>query len=69
MHRVRFAILSDAFHMAREHRQNASQYLYLDLFTTKFVAIFLTLTQKSYLSDFKHRKSQTLRTAGRQMTN
>ena len=50
--------------MAREHRQNAIQYLYLHLLTTKFVAILLTLTQKmSYLSDFKRTKSKTPRTA------
>ena len=41
----KFALLSDAIHMAREHRQNAIQYLCLHLFTTKFVAILLTLTQ------------------------
>ena len=40
----------DAIHMAREHRQNAIQYLYLHLFTTKFVAVLLTLTQKSHIS-------------------
>ena len=54
MHRVsgawKFALLSDAIHMAREHRQNAIQYLYLHLFTTKFVAILLTLTQKWHIS-------------------
>ena len=36
--------------MAREHRQNAIQYLYLHLFTKKFVAILLTLTQKCHIS-------------------
>ena len=36
--------------MAREHRQNAIQYLYLQLFTTKFAAILLTLTQKCHIS-------------------
>ena len=30
--------------------QNAIQYLYLHLFTTKFVAILLTLTQKCHIS-------------------
>ena len=50
-------------HMAREHRQNTIQYLYLHLLTTKFVAILLTLTQKSYLSYLKRTKSKTLRTA------
>ena len=49
--------------MAREHRQNAIQYLYLHLLTTKFVAILLTLTQKCHISDFKRTKSKTLRTA------
>ena len=39
---IKLAILSDAIHMAREHRQNAIQYLYLHLFTPKFVAILLT---------------------------
>ena len=34
----------------REHRQNAIQYLYLHLFTTKFFAILLTLTQKCHIS-------------------
>ena len=36
MHRVsgawKFAILSDAIHMTREHRQNAIQYLYIYIF-------------------------------------
>ena len=55
MHRVlrgawKFAFLSDSIHMAREHRQNAIQYLYLHLFTTTFVAILLTLTQKCHIS-------------------
>ena len=36
--------------MAREHRQNAIQYLYLHLFTTKFVVVLLTLTQKCHIS-------------------
>ena len=36
--------------MAREHRLNAIQYLYLHLFTTKFVAVLLTLTQKCHIS-------------------
>ena len=60
---LKFAFLSDAIHMAREHRQNAIQYLYLHLLTTKFVAILLTLTQKCHISDFKRTKSKTLRTA------
>ena len=50
----KFAILSDAIHMAREHRQNAIQYLYLHLFTTKFVAILLTLTQKCHISQISN---------------
>ena len=40
--------------MAREHRQNAIQYLYLHLFTTKFVAILLTLTQKCHISQISN---------------
>ena len=49
--------------MAREHRQNAIQYLYLHLLTTKFVAILLTLTQKCHISQISNDKSKTLRTA------
>ena len=64
----KFAILSDAIHMAREHRQNAIQYIYI--FYNKFVAIFLTLTQRMlYLSNLNRTKSKTLRTASRKMTN
>ena len=48
------AFLSDAIHMAREHRQNAIQYLYLHLLTTKFVAILLTLTQKCHISQISN---------------
>ena len=40
--------------MAREYRQNAIQYLYLHLFTTKFVAILLTLTQKWHISQISN---------------
>ena len=58
MHRVsgawKFAILSDAIHMAREQRQNAIQYLYLHLFKTKFVAVLLTLTQKCHISQISN---------------
>ena len=43
-------LLSDAIHMAREHRQNAIQYLYLHLFTAKFVAILLTFYTKCNIS-------------------
>ena len=50
----KFALLSDAIHIAREHRQNAIQYLYLHLFTTKFVAILLTLTQKCHISQISN---------------
>ena len=54
MHRLgsawKFAFLSDAIHMARENPQNAIQYLYLHLFTTKFVAVLLTLTQNCHIS-------------------
>ena len=44
------AFLSDTIHMAREHRQNADQYLYLHPFTEKFVTVLLTLTQKCHIS-------------------
>ena len=44
------ALLSDAIHMAREHRHNAIQYLYLHLSTTKFIAVLLTITQKCHIS-------------------
>ena len=50
----KFALLSDAIHIAREHRHNAIQYLYLHLFTTKFVAILLTLTQKCHISQISN---------------
>ena len=50
----KFAILSDAIHMAREHWPNAIQYSYLHLFTTKFVAILLTLTQKYQISQISN---------------
>ena len=40
--------------MAREHRQIAIQYLYLRLFTTKFVAILLILTQKCHTSQISN---------------
>ena len=46
----KFAILSDAIHMAREHQQNAIQYLCWHLFTTKFVAMLLSSTQKCHIS-------------------
>ena len=52
--RIQYAILSEASHMTREHRQNAIQYLYLHLFTTKFVAILLTLTQKWHSSQISN---------------
>ena len=42
--------------MACEHRQNAIQHLYLRLFTTKFVAILLTLTQKCHISQISNFK-------------
>ena len=50
----KFAFLSDAIHMALEHWQNAIQYLYLHLFTTKFVAVLLTLTQKCHISQISN---------------
>ena len=40
--------------MAREHRQNAIQYLYLHLLTTKFVVRMLTLTQKCHISQISN---------------
>ena len=58
MHRVsgalKFAILSVVIHTAREHRQNAIQYLYSHLFTTKFVAVLPTLTQKCHISQISN---------------
>ena len=64
LHRcIQFAFLSDAIHMACEHQKNAIQYLYLHLFTTKFVVVLLTLTQKCHTG-------KTLRTASTgRMTN
>ena len=57
MHRVsgawKFALLSYAYRPC-QHRQNAIQYLYLHLFTTKFVAILLTLTQKWHISQISN---------------
>ena len=50
----KFAFLSDAIHMDREHRQNTIQYLYLHLFTTKFVAVLLTWTQKCHISQISN---------------
>ena len=50
----KFAFLSDAIHMAREHQQNAIQYLYLHLFTTKCVVVLLTLTQKYHISQISN---------------
>ena len=40
--------------MTREHRQNAIQYLFLHLLTTKFVAILHTLTQKCHISQISN---------------
>ena len=60
MHRVsgawKVAFLPDAIHMAREHRQNAIQYLYLHahVLTTNFVAILITLTQKYHFSQISN---------------
>ena len=47
-------LLYDAIHMAREHRQNAIQYLYLHLFTTKYVAVLLNLTQKCHIAQISN---------------
>ena len=74
MHRVsgacKFALLSDAIHIAREHRQNAIQYLYLHLFTTKFVAILLSLTQKCRISEISNeQKARHLEQPSRRKTN
>ena len=68
---MKIYILSDAIHMAREQRLNAIQSLYLHLFTTKFVAVLLTLTQKCHISKISNvQKSKTLRTASTgRMTN
>ena len=56
--------------MAREHRQNAIQYLYFYIFTTKFVVALLTLTQKCHISQISTVQKVTLRTASTgQMTN
>ena len=51
---IQFAFLPDAIHMAREHRQNAIQYLYLHFFITKFVMVLLTLTQKCHISQISN---------------
>ena len=40
--------------MAREHRKIAIQYLYLPIFTSKFVAILPTLTQKFHISQISN---------------
>ena len=65
-----FAFLSDAIHMAREHRQNAIQYLYLHLLTTKFVAILLTVTQKCHISQISNeQKVRHLEQPSRRKTN
>ena len=57
--RCMFAILFDAIHMAREHRQNVIQYLYLHLFTTNFVALLLTLAQKCHISQISNVQKST----------
>ena len=54
LHRKEKQIKCTAIHMTREHRQNAIQYLYLHLLTTKFVAILLTLTQKGHISQISN---------------
>ena len=63
MHRVsgacKFASLSEAIHTARDHRQNATQYIYLHLFKTKFVAILLILTQKCHISQISNGQKVT----------
>ena len=67
---ISFAFFSDAIHMAREHRQNAIQCLYLHLLTTKFVAILLTLTQKCHISQISNeQKVRHLEQPSRRKTN
>ena len=57
MHRIsgawKFALLSDAIHMAREHRQNAIQYLYLHLYNKvcRDIAYFNTKCHISQISN------------------
>ena len=51
MHRVIYDVIN---WLQREHRQNAIQYLYLHLLTTKFVAILLSLTQKCHISQISN---------------
>ena len=40
--------------MANENQQNVIQYLYLHFFTTKFVAILLTVRQKCHISQISN---------------
>ena len=42
--------------MARKHRQNAIQYLYLHLFTTNFVAKLRSVTKKWAISQISNVK-------------
>ena len=51
-------------------RQNAIQYLYLHLLTTKFFAILLTLTQKCHISQISNeQKARHLEQPSRRKTN
>ena len=50
----KFAFLSNAIHMAREHQHNVIEYLYLHLLTTKFVVVLLTLTQNCHISQISN---------------
>ena len=75
MHRLRgawkFAFLSDAIHIVREHRQKCNSILIFTSFYNKVCrGIAYFNTKMSYLSDFKSTKSKTLRTASTgRMTN
>ena len=65
MHRVsgawKFAFLSDAIHMASEHRQNAIQYIIFTSFYNKVCRGIANFnTKMSYLSDIKRTKSKHL---------
>ena len=65
MHRVsgawKFAFLSDAIHIAREHRQKCNSILIFTSFYNKvFRGIAYFNTKMSYLSDFKSTKSKIL---------
>ena len=58
MHRVsgawKFAFLSDAIHMAREHRQNAIQYLYFTSFNNKVFCDIAYFNTKCHISQISN---------------